>query len=124
MDIGQLIDNLYAKRAERLELDKRVTGMKAEETELKAQIIELLTNDGLVGAKGHVATVSIKPTVQPKILDWSAVHEWVITNNMPELLQRRITVSFWEALRQDGTLVPGTEVVVVTDLSLTKSTRS
>jgi hypothetical protein len=120
MDIGQKIDALYATRAQRLEIEKQVNALKAQETATKAEIIEQLKSLSLEGAKGSAATAAITYKVKPSVTDWDAVYKYIADNNMFELLHKAITVSLWTALQDDGIVVPGTEPMPIVDLSLTK----
>jgi hypothetical protein len=123
MDLGQQIDDLYALRAKRLELEKTLTELKSNEAELKAMLIEALKEGGLEGAKGQTATASLQYKVTPNVTDWEAVYAFIQSQGMFELLHKRITTTLWTALRDDGVTVPGTEPIALVDLSLTKSKR-
>lgn len=123
MTIGQKIDTLYNLRAQRLEIEKQVEALKSREAETKQEIIDTLKSLSLEGAKGDVATASITYKIKPNVADWNAVYSFIREKDMFALLQKRITASLWDALREDGILVPGTEEQPVVDLSLTKSKR-
>lgn len=123
MTIGQKIDTLYNLRAQRLEIEKQVEALKSREAETKQEIIDTLKSLSLEGAKGDVATASITYKIKPNVADWNAVYSFIREKDMLALLQKRITASLWDALREDGILVPGTEEQPVVDLSLTKSKR-
>lgn len=123
MSIGNMIDTLYELRAQRLAIEKQVEELKARETATKEEIMFLLKEGGLEGAKGAVATASIQYKVKPVVTDWDAVHAYIRDNDMFALLQKRLTVTLWAALQDDNILVPGTESAAFTDLSLTKSKR-
>ena len=123
MTIGQKIDTLYNIRAQRLEIEKQVETLKSREAETKQEIIDTLKSLSLEGAKGDVATASITYKIKPNVADWNAVYSFIREKDMFALLQKRITASLWDALREDGILVPGTEEQPVVDLSLTKSKR-
>ncbi len=123
MTIGQKIDTLYNIRAQRLEIEKQVEALKSREAETKQEIIDTLKSLSLEGAKGDVATASITYKIKPNVADWNAVYSFIREKDMFALLQKRITASLWDALREDGILVPGTEEQPVVDLSLTKSKR-
>jgi hypothetical protein len=121
--LGQIIDRLYTARAHRLEVEAEVKQLKKQEAELKAEIMAKLAEAQLNSGRGEVATASITHSTVPNITDWDAVYGFIMENQMFELLHRRITTALWGALEEEGRHVPGTEAVVVTDLSLTKATR-
>ena len=97
--------------------------MKAEETEIRQTIISLLENAGLAKASGYMATAGIKTTIEPLVVDWDPVFEFIRKENRFELIQKRISAPAWRELKESGILVPGTEENPVIDISLTKSTR-
>ena len=120
MDIGQKIDALYQLRAQRLEIEKQVNELKAHEAAAKQEIIDTLKSLSLEGAKGTAATAAITYKVKPNVTDWDAFYAYIKRENMFELLHKAVTVSLWTSLKDDGTIVPGTEPVALVDLSLTK----
>ena len=123
MSIGQQIDALYLLRSQRLVFEREVAEVKAKEAAAKQAIIDQLKLLSLEGARGDTATASITYKIKPNVTDWDAVWAYIRDNDMFALLQKRITASLWDALREDGILVPGTEEQPVVDLSLTKSKR-
>jgi len=123
MSIGNMIDSLYDLRAQRLAIEKQVAALKERETATKEEILFLLQEQGLNGAKGLAATAAVTHKTVPHITDWDAIYRFIRDQDMFALLQKRLTTTLWAALAEDGVIVPGTEPQVVTDLSLTKSTR-
>ena len=123
MSIGNLIDGLYDLRTQRLAIEKQVEELKARETATKEEILFLLKESGLEGAKGETATASIQYKIKPNVTDWDSVYSYIRENDMFALLQKRLTTTLWAALQEDGITVPGTEAIAITDLSLTKSKR-
>lgn len=123
-NIGTLIDGLYALRSRRLELTKEVENMKSQETTMRQQIIMELDDIGLAKASGTEATVGITMSIQPEIVDWDEVHKYIREHDRFDLLQKRISVVAWrDLINEEGTLVPGTLVTEVRDISLTKAHR-
>lgn len=123
MNIGLLIDGLYDLRAQRLAIEKQVAELKARETATKEEILSILNEQGLNGAKGSVATAAVTHKTVPLVTDWEKVYTFIRDQDMFALLQKRLTASLWSALAEDGVAVPGTKPQSVTDLSLTRSTR-
>ena len=123
INIGTLIDSLYALRAKRLELEKVVEGHKQEEQRMRDEIIAILNTTGLRGAKGMAATAALVHKTKPQVTDWDQVYNYIRSTGEFGLLHKRITEGLWGALREDGFTVPGTEPIVLTDLSLTKGAK-
>ncbi|TXH51678.1 MAG: hypothetical protein E6Q97_17990 [Desulfurellales bacterium] len=123
MELGELIDAVYNLRTMRIEAQRKVDTMKAEETSLKEQIRNKLDEVGLQRASGSVATAGVKSSTEPQVTDWDAVHNWIRDHNRFDLLQKRLSAPAWRDLYGEGTTIPGTEPVDVYDLSLTKASR-
>ncbi len=120
MDIGSKIDALYTARSIRLKLEKEIEALKKQEAEAKQEILTLLQDASLQGAKGAVATATVTHKVKPTVTDWDQVYAFIKEKDMLPLLHKRLTEGLWDSLREDGITVPGTESMVLTDLSLTK----
>lgn len=120
MSIGQKIDDLYTRRAERLKLSQEVEELKLEETKLRLEIIAELKGLELNGGKGTIATAAIMRKTKSTVLDWSLVWNYIFDNRAAELMQKRISETAWAERRESGILIPGTEVNTFDDLSLTK----
>lgn len=124
LTLGEAIDALYVARAARLAKAKEVKELQATESEAKAAVLKLLGETGLEKASGKLATAGILKSDIPIITDWDALYGYIKEHDRFDLLQRRIGVTAWRELYDDGVLVAGTEAGTDTDLSLTKSTRS
>lgn len=123
MDLGQEIDALYAKRAERLALDKQVKELKEQEVVLREALLHRLQDTGLQRASGGLATASIKSSVKPIVADWDKVYAYIKENDRFDLVHQRISSLAWADLLAAGTLVPGTESFTELDINLTKASR-
>lgn len=124
MNIGATIDELYALRSMRLELEDRAEVIRKEERELRNTILEALDEAHLSKASGNLATCGIKNTVDPMVVDWDKVFLYVKETDRFDLLHKRISVLAWRELLESGAQVPGTDVIHNRDISLTKSSRS
>lgn len=123
MDLGTMIDTLYATRQKRLDVTKEVEALKVEEAQMRKLILEMLDEQGMAKASGYMATCGIKKIIEPVTTDWEQIHEFIRIENRFDLIQKRLSAPAWRDLFNTGILVPGTDSVEVRDLSLTKSTR-
>lgn len=123
MELGELIDDLYTKRAARLEAQRKTDEAKSLEDAAKVALVDMLQELKLNGAKGAIATASIKSIKMPKIVSWDDMYAYIRANNRFDLLHKRISELAWRDMLEAGELVPGTESVPDIKLSLTKSTR-
>lgn len=122
--LGELIDDLFKTRTDRLALDKQVKALKSTETELREQILTKLDEQGMAKGSGLTATCGINTSIEPVCADWEKIHEYIRTENRFDLVQKRLSAPAWRGLLEDGIQVPGTEQMTVRDLSLTKSSRA
>lgn len=122
-DLGAQIDELYAKRAERLLIEKQVKELKEQETVLREALLHRLQDTGLQRASGAMATAGIKSSTKPIVTDWDQVYDYIKTNDRFDLVHQRISSLAWADLLAAGTLVPGTESFTELDVSLTKASR-
>lgn len=123
LKVGDYIDLLYQKRADRLVKQHEVEAMEQEEKILREKIIELLEESELQMGGGGVATASITRRVVASPVDWGKIHEYVRENNAFDLLQRRINDTAYRDRLEQGEVVPGCEPYTVVGLSLVKASR-
>lgn len=119
--LGGKIDELYTKRAERLEAEKKVDEMKAEESALRAEIAKMLEESGVEGATGSIANARRTTKTVGNVKDWTLLFQYVKDNDAFDMLQRRVNDAAFRARLEDGEAVPGVEPFVVHDLSVTRS---
>ena len=119
--IGDIIDNLYTIRAERLVLNKQVEGMKRNESDIVKQIQERLNQAGLVGATGSISTASQYKDTVCKMLDWDAFIAWVVEGGHFHLLSKSVSAPGYREFLALGMEVPGTEPLDIAKLSITRS---
>ena len=119
--LGACIDALYSARALRLEQEKVVESMKAQERELKQLIMAQLAADKIDGAKGKIATAAIMHKRVPVVLDWPTFWAFARKDKLGVYVQKRIAVEATRELFDAGKEVPGAALEEVIDLSLTKA---
>ena len=119
--LGACIDDLYLRRAKRLELERSVDALKAEEKLYKEHIIGLLTKQKLEGGKGDVATAAIMWKRTLVVSDWKKFWEWARKDKLGVYVQKRVAVEATKEWMDDAQKsVPGVDPLDVCDLSLTK----
>jgi len=101
--ITLLLKDLHARRTERLKLNNRAAILEQEEKNIQAL---LLKNGVPAGIYGNLA-LSSKFKDVPKCDDWTQLHNYVIANNAPELLQKRLTESAVMERINAGEHIPG-----------------
>jgi hypothetical protein len=118
--IGTVCDKLLALRDERLALQKAADAIAAKESELKTHFIKLASKQRVDKASGAHATVSFKTEAQPQVLDWEAVHAYVVEHDAWDIMRRQLNPAAWRDREMDGQHVKGTESVPVIKVSITK----
>ena len=123
LDLGSAIDQLYAKRAQRLDVEKDVKKLKSEELALRVYIKQLLDKASLEGGRGQSASASIVHQTEPAAKDWLAIYAFIRENDAFDMLQRRLSSVAVKDRWDSGIVVPGIEKFDTWDLSVTKSSR-
>jgi hypothetical protein len=119
--IGACIDLLYENRAKRLEANKVVVAMKAEEAMLEDHILATFAKSELRGAKGDICTAAIKMDVTVNVTDWDKYLAYAVKDKAWDMLRKQPTVESVKARWADGKEVPGVEPFTKISLSLTKA---
>ena len=120
MSLGTDIDYLFTLRAARKALEDIVNEKLKEEKALELVIIAQLNEEHLEGARGNKAQFSISEQELPRVTNWPDLYDFIRLNNAFELLHKRIGVTEWATYKEDGVLIPGTEILKITKSSLRK----
>ena len=123
LDLGACIDALYEARTARLEQQREVEALAAEEDRIKQYLLKTLNENKLEGAKGRLATAAVTRMVVPVLKEWDSFTEYVRKNRAFDLFERRISRAAFRERLEAGKTVPGVEPFTVENLSLTKSGR-
>lgn len=121
--VGACVDLLYTKRASRLELNRQVDAMKAEETALEDHILEKFTKDELRGAKGDIATASVKVDTVVNATDFDAYLAYAVKTKSWDLIRRQPASTAVKERWANGVEIPGVEPFGKVSLSLTKAAK-
>lgn len=122
--MGQCVD-LYAKiRAIRLAMEKEVKPFKDRENELKEHMIQNIAKSRKegkdTGAAGKFYRVQIRDKEITRINDWPSFYKFVAKTGRFDLLQKRHNDKPVLELMMEDEDVPGAEVMLIPDVSITK----
>jgi hypothetical protein len=121
--LGKLIDKLNEAREAKRKHAEQEKILNAAYTELEAQILGRLGEEGMNKATGTKATASISQVVVANVEDWEKFHAFVKKTGFFHLLQRRVSdPGFRELLEQKGEAAMakvGVVPFVKTNLNLT-----
>lgn len=115
-----IVDLFYKVRAERLEAQKSVDAIAEFEQELKRELINTIPKSEATGVAGRVARATIVTKEIDQVKDWDSFYEYMRKTKSWDLLQKRLNASAVRARREAKKPVPGTEVVNIVDVSITK----
>lgn len=118
--IGGKIDRLFRLRTKRLEQQRAVDDLRAQEREIEDELISTLGKDRLNKAAGKLASVSVQRKTVPSVVDWDKFYKYVKKENAFELLQKRVNISAARERWDDGEDLPGVEQYIDTKISLRK----
>ena len=119
--MGRCADLYHDVRELRLSMEKEVEQIQKRENEIKEHLIENLSKGQDTGAAGlrYRAQIVTKDVV--KVNDWAAVHAMIQKTGRFDFLQKRLAdKAVAEYMETDKKLLPGTEVVHVPSVSVTK----
>ncbi len=118
--MGACADRLYQLRQKRLEMQKEVDKVAAEESALKEHIINTLPKSEASGVAGKLARVTVVTKQIPQVKDWGAFYEYVKKTGQFDLMQRRITDAAIKERWEAGEEVPGVERFNAVSISINK----
>lgn len=86
--------------------------LEADQQKLKALMLGLLNDNGATSIKTDHGTAYRREVLKPSAADWNAIWEWMVANNCPDLVERRLKVTtIKEYMEQnDGAIPPGINV--------------
>lgn len=118
--LGACADKLYELRQKRLEMQKEVDKVAAEEAALKEHIINTLPKSEASGVAGKLARVTVVTKQIPQVKDWDAFYKYVKKTGQFDLMQRRITDAAIKERWEAGKEVPGVEHFNAVSVSINK----
>lgn len=118
--MGACADRLYELRQKRLEEQKKVDLIEAEEKALKEHIIQNLPKSEASGVAGKLARVTIVTKVVPQVKDWDAFYKYVKKTGQFDLMQRRINDGAIKERWEAGKEIPGVEHFQAVTVSINK----
>ena len=119
--LGECIDQLYSKRAQRLAAQKEVDMAKAEEALYEEHILDTFTKSDLNGAKGNLATAGVKHSTVYSISDWDEFLADVKKKKAWDCLQKRLSSLAVADRFNNGKPLAGVETFERVTLTLNKA---
>lgn len=109
--VGTFEDEAKRLRLLKDKKDELAKDLKVAEEEYKEQeqiILDLMIEQGLSSTKiPGVATLTKTEQDVPTAEDWGAIYQFIEENQMPHILQRRLSSTAIDELLAQGIVVPG-----------------
>lgn len=120
MSIDTLVQTLWDLREEKRELANKEKAINLAYDTAKQELMALLDSQGVSGAKTSVARVSITESQVVQVEDWDSFYQYIKDNDAFYLLQKRpASTAVKELNTLNGMPTPGTNVIILKDISLT-----
>lgn len=113
-------DRLFELREKRLEEQKKVDAIEAEEKAVKEHLIQNLPKSEASGVAGKLCRVTVITKPVPQVQDWDKFYAYVGKTKSFDLLQRRLTDTAIKERWEAGKKIPGVEPFNVVTLSVNK----
>lgn len=107
--LGNIVDDIYAIRSQRLELEQQVTELKQRQQALESEFAEKAAEQNITSARGHYASASVSETTLPAVNDWDAFYDFIKDHNYFHLLEKRPSVGGCRELFEKEVDIPGVE---------------
>lgn len=118
--MGACADRLYELRNKRLEEQKVVDAIEAEEKALKEHIIQNLPKSEASGVAGKLARVTVVTKEVPQVEDWDTFYKYVKKTGQFDLMQRRLTDAAIKERWENGKEIPGVKHFQAVSVSINK----
>lgn len=125
--LAQTVDLYFETRQKRLDMQKEVDAVQAEERKLKEFLINNISKtEHATGVAGKLMCATIVQNIEPAPEDWNDIYKFLAksykgpTANNFDLLQKRLSPPAVRERWEGNVDLPGIGRVQVTELSLTK----
>lgn len=106
---GVLIDNLWAMREKKRELEVQVKEIEMQIKTAQEDLMLHMQTEGIEKATGTKASVSLNSTVVADVQDWDAFWPYIAKNKFWHLVQKRVSDPAYRELLDLGKKVPGVQ---------------
>jgi hypothetical protein len=117
-ELAFMVDKYADTRQRRLDLEKAVEELRAEEAAMKDTLLEALTTTGAGSIGGKRFRVTHRLRAVGHVKDWDAFYAYIKRTGEFDLLQRRVASTAMAARWADGCEVDGVECITLDDLSV------
>lgn len=119
-NLGNIIDELYAVKQEKKEVDAVSKKLGEQISKLEQDVRNTMADVGISQATGANAKVTVSEKTVATIQDWEETCNWIAETGSFYLLQRRISSTAYKDLLDAGEGVPGLKPTELPNLSIRK----
>lgn len=118
--MGACADKLYELRQKRLEIQKVVDNLEAQEKALKEHLINNLPKSEASGVAGKLARVTVVTKKVPQVKDWDIFYKHIKKTGSFDLMSKRLSDSAIKERWELGEVIPGVESFNAVTVSINK----
>ena len=118
----EIITKLRSIMDEKDQIKAREKELNQEKEYMEGLLIPMMRAEGINKfSSDGIGTASIKPKIVYQVPDWNVIHEFIIKNNEPGLLQKRLSESKIKELLEGGIEVPGIKKIELDKVNFRRS---
>jgi len=123
LSLGKMVDEMYALRNQKLDLNKQVKDINARISDLQELVLDRMDGEDMEVSAGHDATARRATTIVPVVQDWTAFEKYIMDNDALYMLERRCASNSFRELNAQGVEIPGVKPFNRVTISLTKKSK-
>lgn len=123
MNLDELVQQLDKLNDKIDQANTVVKDLSQAKAKLLRDLQDAMTQVGVADFKAHGLHIKLEVAESPKATNWDDLYGYIITNNRPWLLHKRLSSTALKELRDSGEQVPGIEWTQYADVSVTKAKR-
>jgi len=123
IEVGKLVDKLYALGEKRRKAVQVVKDLQAEETELSDSLRATYANLKMTSGSGRKARATVGTRPIAIVEDWDKFQTHIRRTKGFDLMQRRVAIGAVQERLEDGKKVPGVVIKDIPKVSVTKLVR-
>lgn len=104
--LGVVIDEIFALRLRKEQLNEELSEVNRQIGDLEFQAIETMEDAGLDKSSTGEGSVSLKIEQYPQVKDLNDLVNWAYENGRPDILQRRVTTTVFKEIYEETGAFP------------------
>lgn len=117
ISLGEKADYLKTLKDQKTNLNNQVTNLNKEIELVERAISEECEQIGTDIVRTDTVTVTVTKAELPTVEDWALFYDYIIENNAPFMLHKRVSLGPCQELWASGVEIPGVIPTVMTKVS-------